>query len=396
MNMRHIPSTYDSEDVAIGIVHLGLGAFHRAHQAVYLERCLARRQGGPWGIASANLRSNKAIVASLMQTGCSYHVAEYASREDVTLREIRAIRQALFSGEDPSRLLDLMSRPEVRLVTLTVSEKGYYTGVDGELLADDPAIRQDLEHPELPKTPIGVLVRALEKRRQSGTAPFAVLSCDNLPENGRRTRRAVSAFAALRDDALAAWIEQNTAFPCSMVDRIVPAMTESSFAAVAALLGRPDPNAVVSEDFLQWVIEDFGPDRPDWEEDGVQMTGDVRPYESMKLRLLNGSHSLLAYLGGMAGKETIVDCMREPLLAELVQRYLTTEAGPSLTGVPENVWQDAAASIVRRFNNDSLAHKTNQIAMDGSQKIPQRWLHGTMARLAEGADCPCTALGLAA
>ena len=395
MNVRHIPSTYDDADVDIGIVHLGLGAFHRAHQAVFIEQHLSRTNGGPWGVAAANLRSNKTIVESMEKAGCAYHVAEYASREDVVLREVLAIRQALFAGDDSSALLDLMLRPEVRIVTLTVSEKGHYIGTDGQLLADDPAIVRDLEQPLLPKTPVGVLARALEKRKQAGIAPFAVLSCDNLPENGRRVKNVVTAFAALRDDALAAWIERNTPFPCSMVDRLVPSMNDESFANVAGLLGKHDPNAVVCEDFKQWVVEDFGSGRPDWEEDGVYMTSDVRPYEYMKLRQLNGSHSLLAYLGGMAGKEIILDCMREPLLAELVKRYLATEAGPSLSGVPEDVWQSNSAAILRRFSNDSLAHKTNQIAMDGSQKIPQRWLNGTLIRLEQGAPCPCTALGLA-
>lgn len=393
---QYLASSYPENAVQTGIVHLGLGAFHRAHQAVFLERYLARNNGGPWGIAAANLRSNKAIVESLERAGYCYHVAEYASRDDVALRAIRAIRKALFAGEDVQPLLRLMAAPEVRIVTLTVTEKGYYIGADGHLLADDPAIRRDLEHPETPATPIGVLVRALEKRMQAGLAPFAVISCDNLPENGRRTRKAVLSFAALRNDALAAWIEAHTPFPSSMVDRIVPAVTESSLADVAALLGRRDENAITAEAFIQWVVEDFGPERPDWEPDGVQMTHDVRPYEGMKLRLLNGSHSLLAYAGGMAGKETIVDCMREPLLEQLVARYLATEAGPSLRDVPEATWKEAADNIVRRFKNDSLAHKTNQIAMDGSQKIPQRWLHGTLERIQSGHACPCTALGLAA
>ena len=392
---RIIPSTYEASKVKTGIVHLGLGAFHRAHQAVYVEKHLARTGGGEIGIAAANLRSNKAITESLAKADFSYHVAEYASRADVTVREIRAIRQALFPGGDAAELLALMASPDVRIVTLTVTEKGYYISADGTLLADDPAIRADLARPDNPATPIGILVRALELRKQAGVAPFAVLSCDNLPENGVRTKRAVVALAALRDKDLAAWIDAKTRFPSTMVDRIVPAMTESSFKDVEALLGRPDPNAVVAEEFTQWVVEEF-PGRPDWEPDGVQMTADVRPYEGMKLRLLNGSHSLLAYAGGMAGKETIVACMREPLLAALVERYLQTEGGPSLHDVPEQDWKASAAAIVKRFSNDSLAHKTNQIAMDGSQKISQRWMSGARDRLMAGAACPCTALGLAA
>ena len=393
--VRHISSSYPDDRVSVGIVHLGLGAFHRAHQAVYLERCLARHNGGAWGIAAANLRSNKALTESLEQAGCRYHVAAYASRDDVTVTEIRSLRRALFAGEDSTALLALMARPETRIVSLTVTEKGYYIGADGRLLADDPAIQKDLKRFDAPSTPVGVLARALELRMRAGLPPFAVLSCDNLPENGRRTRTAVLAMAALRDDALAAWIERNAVFPSTMVDRIVPAMTESSFADVAELLGRPDPNAVVAEEFIQWVVEDFGSDRPDWEADGVQMVGDVRPYEGMKLRLLNGSHSLLAYVGGMSGRQTIVDCMREPLLEALIERYMQTEGGPSLVELPEAVWKETAANIVRRFKNDSLAHKTNQIAMDGSQKIPQRWLAGSVERLRAGAACPCAALGLA-
>ncbi|UYG09743.1 mannitol dehydrogenase family protein [Halomonas sp. M4R1S46] len=390
----------------IGVVHLGLGAFHRAHQAVYLERYRQRSGDTAWGLSSANLRSSVGLVDALREAGHRYHVAEYADSAHVTVREIGVIEETLFTGKDPASgrwgrdreaLLSRLASPETRIVTLTVTEKGYFLSpASGRLLEDDPLIAADIADPEAPCTAPGLLVEALARRRAAGLAPFTVLSCDNMPDNGKRTRAAVTELAARRDGELAAWVEREVAFPCSMVDRIVPAMTEADFTRLAEL-GVEDPNAVVGEAFSQWVVEDdFPRGRPDWEADGVEMVADVAPFETMKLRMLNGSHSLLAYLGALDGIETVADAVGRDALVALLRRYMLDEAAPTLA-MPEGTGLTAyAEQLLERFANDSLRHRLQQIAMDGSQKLPQRWLHGAQARLAAGGEVPCTALGVAA
>lgn len=409
MNLTHLPAAV--REGRIGIVHLGLGAFHRAHQAVYLERYRQRTDDTAWGLCSANLRSNMALVDGLYEAGHRYHVAEYADSQHVTLREIGVIEETLFTGQDKvsgragtarwgrdlDALLARMTDEAVRIVTLTVTEKGYFLSpAGGQLLRNDPAIAADIDNPEAPRTAPGLLVEALARRRAAGLAPFTVLSCDNMPDNGKRTRAAVTQLAACRDAELAAWIEREVAFPCSMVDRIVPAMTEADFDQLAAL-GVDDPNAVVGEAFSQWVIEDDFPlGRPAWEEDDVEMVADVAPFETMKLRMLNGSHSLLAYLGALAGIETVFEAVNREDLVSLLRRYMLEEAAPTLA-MPEGTNLGTyAEQLLARFANDSLRHRLQQIAMDGSQKLPQRWLNGALVRLEAGGEVPCTALGLAA
>ena len=391
----------------IGIVHLGLGAFHRAHQAQVVEQCIARGERA-WGICSVNIRGNRALVDTLRNQGFRYHLAEYTDRAHVTLREIRAIHETLFTGTDPQgrqgedlpALLARLSDPDTRIVTLTVTEKGYYLSPsEGTLLIDDPAIAADIAHFDAPRTAPGILVEALARRRQAGIAPFTVLSCDNMPDNGARTRRAVVTLAERRDAALAEWIDTEVAFPSSMVDRIVPAMDEEAFGRLQAI-GCDDPAAVVSEAFLQWVIEDHFPQgRPDWGQHGVEMVEDVAPFETMKLRMLNGAHSLLAYTGPLMGLETVAEAVTDPLLQRLLRRYMLEEAAPTLS-MPESVsLDDYACALMARFANDSLRHRLHQIAMDGSQKLPQRWLHGGEARLGASDDehvLAATVFGVAA
>jgi len=398
MTPTQIPSEH--APATVGIVHLGLGAFHRAHQAVYLERNLTRHGGGPWGIASANIRSNRHLVELMRERDQRYHVAEYADSETLTLREITAIRETYYAGpggEDLEALLTRMSEPAVRIVTLTVTEKGYHLDpADGRLLLDAEPIRHDIASPTRPQSAPGMLVEALARRLAAGTPAFTVLCCDNMPDNGKRTRRAVVELARRRDPALAAWIADAVAFPSSMVDRIVPAMSETDFERLRAL-DVDDPAAVTCEAFSQWVIEDdFPKGRPDWEHDGVQMVADVAPFESMKLRMLNGSHSLLAYLGVLAGIETVADAICRAEFVGLLRRYMRDEAAPTLN-MPEGTDLGAYADILlARFANDSLHHRLQQIAMDGSQKLPQRWLAGARARLDAGGNIDCTALGVAA
>lgn len=383
----------------IGIVHLGLGAFHRAHQAVYLQRHHNRHGEGPWGLCSANLRSNRTLVEQLREQQCRYSVAEYRDREQVTLREITVLREALYAGDGGAELEQLLQRmadPQTRIVTLTVTEKGYcLSPATGQLRLQDPGVIHDLAHPQAPRTAPGIVLEALRRRFQAGIPAFTVLCCDNMPDNGQRTRQAVMGLA-VKGSELALWIGQHVAFPGCMVDRIVPAMDAQAFSDLQQL-GCQDPAAVVCESFSQWVIEDHFPlGRPDWEEEGVQMVADVRPFETMKLRLLNGSHSLLAYIGLLAGHESVFEAISDADLALFIRRYMAEEATPTLDMPPGIDVAGYARDLCARFANDSLQHRLRQIAMDGSQKLPQRWLQGARQLLDAGRSIDCIALGVAA
>lgn len=397
--VNRVPAAGSASD--IGIVHLGLGAFHRAHQAVYLQRNLNRHGQSDWGLCSANLRSNRAVVDLLREQDGRYHVAEYRDREQATLREVAVVREALYAGEGGDELELLLQRmiaPQTRIVTLTVTEKGYCLSPStGQLRLEDPTIAHDIAHPHTPRSAPGIVLEALRRRRAADIPAFTVLCCDNMPDNGQRTRQAVRGLAAQQDEELAQWVDQHVAFPSCMVDRIVPAMTAESFSRLEQQLDCHDPAAVVCESFSQWVIEDNFPlGRPDWEVEGVQMVDDVQPFETMKLRMLNGSHSLLAYVGVLAGHELVFEAVNDPQLAGFIQRYMAHEAAPTLdmpAGIDLSLY---ARDLIARFANDSLQHRLRQIAMDGSQKLPQRWLLGAQHLLDQGRDITCTALGVAA
>ncbi len=398
-NVNRVPSAGTARE--IGIVHLGLGAFHRAHQAVYLQRHLNRHGASDWGLCSANLRSNRSLVDQLRAQDGRYTVAEYRDREQVTLREIGVVRQALYVGEggdELEQLLQRMAAPHTRIVTLTVTEKGYCLNpATGQLRSEDPLIVHDIAHPRTPRTAPGIVLEALRRRRAAGTPAFTVLCCDNMPDNGPRTRQAVSALAALQDPELAQWVKDDVAFPSCMVDRIVPAMDDEAFTRLEQQLDCHDRAAVVCESFSQWVIEDHFPlGRPDWDVEGVQMVADVHPFETMKLRMLNGSHSLLAYVGLLAGHGFVFDAINDADLARFIERYMAEEAAPTLD-MPAGIdLARYAHDLKARFANDSLQHRLRQIAMDGSQKLPQRWLLGAQQLLDAGRDLSCTALGIAA
>ncbi|MGO2513329.1 mannitol dehydrogenase family protein [Marinomonas polaris] len=401
ISIKTTNTLYAPEKVDVGIVHIGLGAFHRAHQAVYIEKNLNRNQGGNWGICAVNIRSNSQLVDELKANGCRYHIAEYQDSQNVELREINSIRDALFAGTDKEPLFEKLVSPKTKIVTLTVTEKGYYLApADKTLRQDDPSIQHDIQNPTTPKTAPGILVEALYRRKELNLPPFTILSCDNMPNNGSLTRRAVCELASHRSAEFAQWIEDNVAFPSSMVDRIVPAMSDDSRERLQKELNCHDQNAVMCEAFSQWVVEDnFPQGRPDWEHDGVQMVKDVHPFETMKLRLLNGSHSLLAYVGLAAKYKTVAQAVADEKFASLIRHYMSFEASPTLDLPQEVQVQTYIESLVNRFANDSLQHQLSQIAMDGSQKIPQRWLNGAEERLANDAkqgDLNATALGVAA
>jgi fructuronate reductase len=376
-------------------VHLGIGAFHRAHQAVYIDNRLSAGETG-WAVCGASLRSPDTAEALRPQDGL-YTVA-VRSGEGEDLRVIGAVRRLLVAPDDPEALLAAMTDPQVRIVSLTVTEKGYcHDPATGELREDHPDIAADPQFPHGPRSTPGFLVEALARRKERGVPPFTVLCCDNLPANGHTVARVVGRFAALRDPALGRWVEDTVAFPSTMVDRIVPATTDADRESVASALGVSDAWPVVTEPFTQWVVEDsFTMGRPRIEESGAELVADVAPYELMKLRLLNGSHSTLAYLGYLSGYETVAQAMADPALARLVRGLMDEEVTPTLAVPPGADLESYKNALIARFRNPALRHRTWQIAMDGSQKLPQRLLGTIRERLQKGAPIPRLSLAVAA
>lgn len=383
---------YDPAAHGRGIVHLGIGAFHRAHQAAMTDAAISA-SGGDWRITGVSLRSTDVAAAMNPQNGLYTLIDRGAS--GTTARIIAAIRDVI--AADPAATLAAMIDPTVRIVTLTVTEKGY--GIDRATRAFDPAhpaVRADLEAPDAPSGVLGLLAAALRSRRAAGHAPFTVLSCDNLPENGALLRNGVISFATALDPGLGAWIADQVAFPSSMVDRITPAATDQTLAEAERQTGCVDLAAVETEPFSQWVIEDHFPQgRPDWEAGGAIFVTDVAPYEQMKLTMLNGSHSMLAYAGFLSGHRYVRDVMADPILSELVGRHLraAAEGMPPLPGIDLDAY---AAALADRFRNPAIAHETFQIAMDGTQKLPQRIFQPALLALDEGRSLAQFALATAA
>jgi fructuronate reductase len=381
----------------VGIVHLGLGAFHRAHQVEFTDDALAAsgRLDAPWGICGVSLKTAGARDRLVPQDGLYTLVRK--SPAGVERRVLGSLLEARFLGEDRSDVHARLAARDTAIVSLTITEKGYgHDPATGLLNPAHPEIAPDLANPAQPGSAVGLLVASLDARRLSHGRPYTVLCCDNLPHNGALVRGLVLEFARRRDEALADWIDRHVTFPATMVDRIVPATTSADLEDNDRALGFTDEAAVVCEPFRQWVIEDaFVAGRPAWERAGAQLVADVAPFETMKLRLLNGSHSALAYLGFLAGHEFIYQVAAQPAFLAYM-RALMAEAVPTVH-VPASVDLSAyREALVERFGNPALPHRTKQIAMDGSQKLPQRLLGTVRENLAAGRPVERLALAVAA
>jgi fructuronate reductase len=380
------PLRYARDRARSGIVHLGLGAFHRAHQAVYTDDAMAAGDTG-WGIVGVSLRS-PAVRDALVPQDCLYIVEERGAPGGRHL--VGSINDALVAPEAPERVIAALADPAVHVATLTVTEKGYHRDPrTNGLLVDAPDVAHDLAGGGDPRTVFGFLAAALDRRAAQGAGPLTILSCDNLPDNGRLLGGLLDDYLAARGGARpGGWTS-----PSSMVDRIVPAITADDLARLPV----EDRALTVCEPFRQWVIEDrFAGPRPRWEAGGAQIVDDVRPFELAKLRLLNGAHSALAYWGLPLGHAHVHEAVRDPDLLAFVRRQLLAEAAPSL---PPSAALDPAAyveTILRRFDNPALPHRLAQIAMDGSQKLPQRWLATIVERAATGLASPAHLRSVAA
>jgi len=363
------------------ILHLGPGAFFRAHLAAYTDGALA--SGGNWGIEVASLRTTDVVDHLNAQNGLYTLLVRDTARTAAEV--IGSVLRAHAASRDPAALLARLEDPAIRIVSLTVTEKAYgRDAASGGLDVAHSDIAHDLTNRHTPRSAVGYLVEGLARRRAKGVAPFTPLSCDNLPANGGVLRRLVLDFAMRTDTSLHDWIAENVPFPSTMVDRITPASTEATYADAERLTGRIDLAAVETEPFAQWVIEDsFANGRPAWEKAGALMVADVAPYEKMKLRMLNGTHSLLAYLGFIRGFDYIRDIMEDTVFASLAQRHMAAAAA-TLDPLPGIDFDAYADHLTARFANKSIAHRTYQIAMDGTQKLPQRLIEPAIEALAKG------------
>ncbi len=385
---------YDPAAVQTGIIHLGLGAFHRAHQAVYTNVVLAR--DSRWGICGVSLKTPRATAELARQDGL--YTVLWKSPEATRAEVVASVRETLFAGDERARLVQRFADPRIAVVSSTVTEKGYcHDPATGKLNFAHPDIVHDLANPDLPVSAVGLIVAGLAARRNAGGGGLTVVCCDNLPHNGHTLQGLVAAYAEARDSALAKWIADHVAFPDTMVDRIVPAATDDDRTQARALTGVDDPAVVAAEPFGQWVIERrFAGAHPAWDEAGAQYATDVGVYETMKLRLLNGSHSAFAYLGFLMGYATVWQASGDPLLAGFVERMMADEIVPTVVPPPGIDLAQYRRSLLERYRNPALPHRTQQIAMDGSQKVPQRWLNTIRDRMAASGSWSRLAIALGA
>ncbi len=376
---------YDRDAQEAGIVHFGIGAFHRAHQAWYTD--LAMSAGDrDWGIIGVSLRSGEVAHQMNPQEGL-YTVAE-RSGEGAKTRIIGAVKQVLVATYEPDEVVAALAAPGTRIVSFTITEKGYCRAKDGSL---DPSLAGDesVHH---------YLAQGLRRRHDAGLPGLTLLSCDNLADNGKQLARLMHEYLTRHDPALLQWFETECTCPSSMVDRIVPATTSEDRDAVAESLDElRDEAGVMTEPFSQWVIEDkFAAGRPAWDKVGAQLVEDVRPYETAKLRMLNGAHSMLAYVGLAHGHTYVHEAVADPAIRPLADHLMREEAAPTIAAAPGQDLSTYADDLLQRFANPALQHRLFQIAMDGSQKIPQRWLETLAANRELGRECPAILAGIAA
>lgn len=395
---------YDRSALRAGIVHLGAGAFQRAHLAAATEIALHADGDLRWGITGVSLRSADTAEALLPQHGL-YTLALRDAGPDGAPREalqvIGAMPRLLVAPREPGAALDAIASDATRIVSLTVTEKGYHLDPATRTLRRDDADlthdAQGLQPAVAPCTTLGVIAHGLQRRRAAGRSGVTLLSCDNLSANGNTLRGLLLEFASRLDTGLAAWIESECSFPNSMVDRIVPRTTDADRARIGAALGMHDAWPVVAEPFFDWVVEDrFVAGRPAWQHGGARFVADAAPFEHAKLRLVNGCHSAIAYLGVLAGWDTVDQALSQAALRRWIERLMHDEIALTLPPTPGLDPGAYGARLLQRFANPALQHRTRQIAMDGSQKIPPRWLGTVRDRLAAGRGIERLALAVAA
>ena len=367
---------YDRSKLSTGIVHFGVGGFHRAHQAMYLDTLMGAGLAQDWAICGVGVLPHDAAMNTVMkEQDCLYTLVLKYPDGTREARVIGSIIEYLFAPEDPEAVIEKLAAPATRIVSLTITEGGYnISDTTGEFDAGSPPVAADLQPGAVPATVFGLVTEALRRRRERGLAPFTIMSCDNIPGNGEVARKAFAGFAALRDPELGEWVARNVRFPSSMVDRITPVTTDADREQLAGEFGVEDAWPVVAEDFAQWALEDsFSQGRPPWEEAGVSVTADVEPFERMKLRLLNCGHQGLAYLGYLAGYRYVHDAVRDPEMAQFLLEYMDREATPTLLPVPGVDLTAYKRRLLERFGNEYVRDTLARLCAESSDRIP-KWL----------------------
>jgi mannitol 2-dehydrogenase len=370
-----VPS-YDRSHIRAGIVHFGVGGFHRAHQAMYLDRLMNAGLAHDWGICGVGvLDVDRGMKQVLDAQDCLYTLVEKHANGEYEARVVGSIVEYLFAPDDPDAVITRLADPAIRMVSLTITEGGY--SVDDITGRFDPTtadVARDLERGASPRSVFGLITAGLARRRAGGQPPFAIVSCDNLQGNGELTRRVFSEFARFLDPELADWIEREVAFPSSMVDRITPATTDQDRASVAQRFGIVDAWPVVCEPFTQWVLEDwFASERPPLEQAGVQVVDDVTPYELMKLRLLNASHQGLCYFGRLCDYTYVHEAAQDSLFRRFLRDYMDDEATPTLAAVPGVDLDLYKETLLERFANPEIRDTIARLCAESSDRIP-KWL----------------------
>jgi mannitol 2-dehydrogenase len=367
---------YDRSALQVGIVHFGVGGFHRAHQAMYLDRLMNEGKALDWAICGVGVLPGDKRMRDVMEDqDCLYTLVTKHADGKREGRVIGSMAEYLHAPENPEAVIEKMASEQVRIVSLTVTEGGYnFHHVTGEFDAENPDVAADLQPGAVPATTFGLVVEALSRRRARGLQPFTMMSCDNIQGNGDVARKMFTAFARLKDADLAAWIEQHVSFPNSMVDRITPVTTDEDREAIVGEFGVTDAWPVVSEPFVQWVLEDRFPlGRPAFDDVGVQLVDDVEPYELMKLRLLNASHQGQCYFGYLAGYRYAHEVCQDPLFTKFLMDYMTYEGQPTLPPVPGIDIEDYKQTLIDRFSNPHIRDTLARLCAESSDRIP-KWL----------------------
>jgi len=380
---------YDRSGVSTGIVHVGVGGFHRAHQAMYADALMNLGESLDWGICGVGVMpADRAMRDALAAQDGLYTLVQKHGDGTWEPRVIGSIVEYLFAPDDPEAVIEKMAADATRIVSLTVTEGGYnISDATAEFDADNPDVQHDTTPGAIPRTAFGLITEALRRRRERGLVPFTVMSCDNLPGNGDLTRSALTAFARLRDPDLASWIDAEAAFPNAMVDRITPETTDADRTGLRERFGIEDRWPVVCEPFTQWVLQDaFTAGRPAYGQAGVQLVGDVEPYELMKLRLLNASHQAMAYFGYLAGYRLVHEAVQDELFRRFLRGYMDAEATPTLPPVPGVDLDDYKSTLIERFSNPQIRDTIARLCAQSSDRIPKWLLPVVRDQLAAGGE----------
>jgi mannitol 2-dehydrogenase len=386
--------SYDRSQVSAGIVHFGVGGFHRAHQAMYLDELMNQGKALGWGIVGMGVMPSDARMRDVLRSSDGLYTLVVKSPDGSRdVRVVGSIIDYVYAPDDVEVAIERLADPAIRIVSLTVTEGGYNVNpVTGEFDLENAGVAADLADPAHPKTVFGLISAGLRRRRERGVAPFTVMSCDNIQGNGEVAHKMFGAFATALDAEFGAWVEQNVPFPNSMVDRITPVTTDADRADVASTYGLDDAWPVVCEDFVQWVLEDtFVSGRPPYEEVGVQVVDDVVPYELMKLRLLNATHQGICYFGHLAGYRAVHDAARNPLFADFLLRYMVDEAQPTLAPLPDVDLPAYQHKLIDRYSNEYVADTIARLCADSSDRIPKWLIPVVRENLAAGRDVTLSA-----